>query len=79
MKKTIQHIEIIIRKEPIRLGQFLKHANHVQDGIEAKIRIQNGEVYVNDQLEKRRGRQLRHGDCVQIDQHIYEIKCAPGQ
>jgi ribosome-associated protein len=53
---------ITITKEPIRLGQFLKLANLVQDGFEAKIQIQNGEVQVNGVIETRRGRKLNGGD-----------------
>jgi ribosome-associated protein len=49
---------------PIRLGQFLKLAEFVQDGFEAKIRIQYGEVLVNDTVEKQRGKQLHAGDTV---------------
>lgn len=51
---------------PIRLGQFLKFADMVQDGIEAKIRIQEGEVRVNGEVETRRGKQLQHGDVVSL-------------
>lgn len=56
-----------IKQLPIRLGQFLKLADLVQDGLEAKIRIQNGEVTVNNQVETRRGKQLQHLDKITID------------
>jgi ribosome-associated protein len=55
---------IKVRVLPIRLGQFLKFANLVQDGFEAKLRIQNGELMVNGITEIRRGRQLHHLDKV---------------
>jgi ribosome-associated protein len=74
MKLDTDIIIISIHSEPIRLGQFLKHANHVQDGFEAKIRIQEGEVMVNQAVETRRGRQLIHGDKVTIDDSIYEVE-----
>ena len=64
---------IHITKEPIRLSQFLKLANVVQDGLEAKIRITEGEVLVNGQLEKRRGRKLRDRDIVQIDNNVLQV------
>ncbi len=51
---------------PIRLGQFLKLAEIVQDGVEAKIRIAEGEIRVNGVCEKRRGRQLNEGDIVEL-------------
>ncbi|MCP3899541.1 MAG: RNA-binding S4 domain-containing protein [Desulfobacteraceae bacterium] len=69
-----RNIVIIISKEPIRLGQFLKHANLVQDGFEAKIRIQNDEVFVNDLCENRRGKQLFHGDIVIFDNKSYQVQ-----
>lgn len=57
---------IVVDSLPIRLGQFLKFADMVQDGIEAKIRIQEGEVRVNGEVETRRGKQLQHGDIVSL-------------
>lgn len=59
--------KIKIKQLPIRLGQFLKLANLVQDGIEAKMRIQEGEVMVNNVTEVRRGKQLKHQDKITID------------
>jgi len=64
---------IRITKEPIRLSQFLKLANVVQDGLEAKIRITEGEVLVNGQLEKRRGRKLKNKDIVQMDTNVLQV------
>ena len=51
----------------INLGQFLKLANLVEDGAEARMLIQAGEVTVNGEVETRRGSALRPGDIVQID------------
>ena len=62
-----------ISKEPIRLSQFLKLANVVQDGLEAKIRIVEGEVLVNGVPETRRGRKLVSKDIVQIDDLILQV------
>lgn len=61
-----QKIPVPVKKLPIRLGQFLKLADQVQDGFEAKIRIQSGETLVNQEVETRRGRQLQRGDVVQL-------------
>lgn len=58
---------------PIRLGQFLKVQNVVQDGIEAKIRIQDGEVLVNGEIETRRGKQLQKEDTVTFDGQTWLI------
>lgn len=72
-------VDIEIRDNMIRLGQFLKLANVVQGGGEAKIRIQSGEVRVNDQRETRRGRQLHDGDRVEIDGTVLMVCCAGSQ
>jgi ribosome-associated protein len=63
---STQPTVIEVAKEPIRLGQFLKLANLIQDGWEAKFRIQNGEVEVNDVVETRRGKQLADNDRVKL-------------
>ena len=58
--------KIEISGKVIRLGQFLKMAVLVETGGEAKARIQSGEVLLNNEVETRRGRQLRHLDIVEI-------------
>ncbi|HMN30146.1 MAG TPA: S4 domain-containing protein YaaA [Caldilineaceae bacterium] len=54
-------------EEYIKLDQFLKLANVVQTGGEAKVLIQSGQVLVNGQVETRRGRKLRPGDVVVVN------------
>jgi ribosome-associated protein len=58
--------DVGIRDEVIRLGQFLKLANLVDTGAEAKPLIAAGEVLVNGEVETRRGRQLVPGDVVAL-------------
>ena len=58
---------------PIRLGQLLKFVGAVDNGLEAKHRIQNGDVRVNDQVEVRRGRQILQGDRILIDNKLFLI------
>lgn len=65
--------KIAIAELPIRLGQFLKLANLVQDGVEAKIRVQEGEVLVNGTMEKRRGKKLLAGDIVSVGGNAWII------
>lgn len=61
-------MEIIkLRDEYIKLGQALKAANLVEDGVEAKRVIQDGLVKVNNQVDIRRGRKLYDGDVVSFD------------
>ena len=57
-------MDIPIRDEVIRLGQFLKLANLIDSGSEAKAVIADGSVQVNGEVETRRGRQLHGGDVV---------------
>lgn len=61
-------MEIIkLRDEYIKLGQALKAANLVDDGVEAKLVIQDGLVKVNNEVDIRRGRKLYDGDVVSFD------------
>ena len=54
-------------EEYIKLDQFLKLADVVQTGGEAKVLIQSGQVLVNGEVETRRGRKLRPGDVVLVN------------
>ena len=56
--------DVPIREGMIRLGQFLKLANLVEHGGQAKEVIAAGEVRVNNEVDVRRGRQLHAGDLV---------------
>ena len=68
--------ETAVKNLPIRLGQYLKFINVVQDGFEAKLRINQEEVLVNGIVETRRGKQLNIGDNVSIDGKTYIITSA---
>ena len=59
-------MDVPIRDESIRLGQFLKLANLVESGADAKPVIADGQVRVNGEVETRRGRQLVLGDVVEL-------------
>ena len=58
--------DVPIRDEMIRLGQLLKLAGLIDSGADAKSVIADGLVTVNDEVELRRGRQLRRGDTVAV-------------
>lgn len=67
-------MEIIkLKDEFIKLGQALKAANLVEDGVEAKYVIQDGLVKVNGETDTRRGRKLYDGDLVTYDGHEIKI------
>lgn len=59
--------DVPIRDSMIRLGQLLKLANLVEDGVEAAELIKNGLVKVNGEIDDRRGRQLHNGDTVTVN------------
>lgn len=59
--------KIGISTEYIQLGQFLKLANILDSGGMVKVFLQETGVYVNDELENRRGRKLYPGDTVYVE------------
>ena len=68
-------IEVELREgdDYITLGQLLKKAGAVSSGVEAKIRIQDGEAAVNGEMDDRRGRKLYEGDKVDFDGETYLV------
>ena len=68
-------METKIRDEFIKLGQALKLAGVVEDGVEAKYAIQDGLVQVNGEVDQRRGRKVYEGDVITFeDQEIKVIR-----
>ena len=63
--------------EYIKLDQFLKLADLAGSGGEAKHLIRAGDVFVNGEVETRRGRKLRHGDTVTLNGEEYVIETNP--
>ena len=59
--------KIKLRDEFIKLGQAMKLVNLVEDGVEAKLVIQDGLVTVNGEVDTRRGRKLYPGDVFAYD------------
>lgn len=59
---------LVIREDMIRLGQALKLANVVEDGVDARNVITAGEVQVNGETEMRRGRQLFADDVITLSE-----------
>lgn len=57
-------MEITIRDDFIKLGQALKLAGLVDDGVQAKMVIQDGLVKVNGEVDERRGRKVYVGDTI---------------
>ena len=59
-------VPVWLHDESIRLGQFLKLADLVDTGADAKGVLAAGLVRVNGDVESRRGRQLVPGDMVEL-------------
>lgn len=68
-----QATRIEITGELIRLGQFLKRADAVDQGSDVKPLLASEAVLVNGEVETRRGRQLRDGDRVEVAQTSYVV------
>ena len=66
--------EISIYSEHITLGQFLKLADIIQTGGEAKSFLAEHEIVIDGVLDNRRGRKLRGGEIVEVLGQTYEIK-----
>jgi len=68
-------MEVITLKEDfIKLGQALKAAGFVENGVEAKIEITEGNVLVNGEVDTRRGRKLYDGDEVSFNGQTIKIQ-----
>jgi len=65
--------DVAIREDSIRLGQFLKLADLIDNGAEAKPLMIQGLVWVNGEVETRRGRQLRKGDVVTLGEQSVRV------
>ena len=60
--------------EFIKLGQAMKLADLVSDGVEAKYVISDGLVKVNGEVDTRRGRKLYPGDTASFDGQEIKIE-----
>ncbi|MGM9857867.1 MAG: S4 domain-containing protein YaaA [Bacilli bacterium] len=65
--------KIPIRTEFITLGQFLKLADIISTGGEAKFYLQNNVIYVDNIVDNRRGRKLYPGTILKCSNEEYEI------
>lgn len=64
---------IEIYTEYITLSQFLKLADLITNGGEAKLFLLENEVIVNGEIDNRRGRKLRDKDVVEVLGQKYQI------
>lgn len=61
--------KVTIRTEYITLGQFLKLADVIDTGGQAKAFLQETAITVNGEPENRRGKKLVSGDQIRIEAH----------
>ncbi len=73
VRRTVKSTPIVITTDFIKLESFLKLANAVESGGMAKNVIQDGEVFVNDEVCTMRGKKLRPGDKVRFDGESYLV------
>ncbi|KNY29742.1 S4 domain-containing protein YaaA [Pseudobacteroides cellulosolvens] len=66
--------KVKIDTEFIKLDQFLKWMSIVGSGSDAKEIIYNGCVCVNGEVEIRRGKKLRPGDIIEVDEKKFIIE-----
>ena len=72
-----QQQTVPIRDESIRLSQFLKLADAVDQGSDVKQLLASAMISVNGEPESRRGRQLRDGDIVSVGHATYVVVGPP--
>lgn len=65
---------IFIDTEFIKLQDLLKFAGLVETGGQAKILIQDGYVTVNREICTMRGKKIRNGDIVTLDDDTLEVR-----
>ena len=68
--------EVLIREDEqyITLNVLLKITGLISTGGEAKIFLSNNDVYVNKELENRRGRKLYRDDVIKVNNDEFIIK-----
>ena len=65
-----------LRGEIITLDALLKVTGLAASGGEAKVRIVAGDVRVNGEVERRRGRKIRAGDLVELSPSRVRVHAA---
>lgn len=68
---------ITIYTEYITLGQFLKFVNLASGGGDVKALLATAQIFVNDEVEHRRGRKCRPGDRIRVNDEAWCIQPCP--
>ena len=73
LKGGIVMKEIKLYTEYIKLDQFLKLVNEAASGGEAKVMILASEVKLNWVVEIQRGKKIRPGDTLSVENRSYKV------
>ena len=65
--------KVSIQTEFIKLDSLLKYANLFATEGEAKLAIQDGLVKVNGEVCTMRGKKIRPGDQIEIEDYLVEV------
>lgn len=71
----MEKIDIYINTDFIKLDSFLKFAGVAQTGGHAKEIVAEGACFVNGEQCLMRGKKLRAGDIVKIDDYEFTVRC----
>lgn len=69
----MEEVKIRPDDEFIKLGQLLKKCGIAQTGTEAKFILEDEDILVNGELEKRRGRKIYEGDVVSGEGFSFKV------
>ena len=65
---------IDITREPVELYKILKFEGLVTTGGEAKLRIGDGQVSVNGEIETRRRKKMMDGDKIEFRGETFQLR-----
>ena len=65
--------EVKIKPPYIKLGQLLKYLDLIETGGSEKEFLENVDVYINNEIDRRRGRKIYPNDEVIINRQVYKI------
>ena len=66
-------MEFKLKDEFIKLGQLLKACGLAENGVYAKLFIQNGEVKLNGEVCTQRGKKVKAGDIVEYNGEAIKV------
>ena len=70
----MNELDVVIKTEYIKLDQLLKFVGIAESGGHSKEIIAEGVVLVNDEVCLMRGKKIKAGDRVTLDDHCFLVK-----